>query len=527
MNPPAFSYSAIPTVVQHTGFSFAPVYLNAVAGGADITFTWLASDGSVDVDGYALYWTDRPAQPEYPNRVAVGADLTHTLAGLDLGRSYSAVVVAYDSNGLESPFSEAVEVVLLAEEGANPPQLVSVPALEAVVEEPYTYSPVADDFDGDDITYSLDVGPEGAQIDDETGEITWTPTDDQEGSNSFAVTASDGTGEADEQTFSVVVSTVNHEPDVSFGLAAPTDPVQGAFTVYWSASDADDDPLTVDLLYSDDDGATLLDRASDLGSDGSFVWDTTTVADGTYRLAVRASDGDAVSLDLMDGSITIENAQTPWDPNGDGVVDIADLVTVARDFGTRAPGSAGDINGDGVVDIIDLVMVATHFGERTLALTPALPKRVPIDALSIRAVQDGDRLSVEVRSKGIPNLYGYQFAPTFDPTRLQLLATREVGYIDPDGPSFWRQVSHSQAPATVVATRLGHSVYQPGGLTTFDFRLLRPFRAGRATFGLRDVKLADRDGALISSSWEIWFPLGRVIVPTTTGLLPNYPNPFN
>jgi hypothetical protein len=79
-------------------------------------------------------------------------------------------------------------------------------------------------------------------------------------------------------------------------------------------------------------------------------------------------------------------------------------------------------------------MVATHFGERTLSLTPALPKRVAIDALSIRAVQDGDRLSVEVRSEGIPNLYGYQFAPTFDPTDLQLLATREVGYIDPDGP---------------------------------------------------------------------------------------------
>jgi len=47
------------------------------------------------------------------------------------------------------------------------------------------------------------------------------------------------------------------------------------------------------------------------------------------------------------------------DVNGDGTVNILDLVTVASGFGTDAP----DINGDGVVNILDLVAVANQFGQ--------------------------------------------------------------------------------------------------------------------------------------------------------------------
>ena len=45
------------------------------------------------------------------------------------------------------------------------------------------------------------------------------------------------------------------------------------------------------------------------------------------------------------------------DVNGDGVVDILDLVIVANAFGKAAP----DLNGDGVVNIQDLVIVANAF----------------------------------------------------------------------------------------------------------------------------------------------------------------------
>ncbi|MYB02370.1 hypothetical protein F4X90_22245 [Candidatus Poribacteria bacterium] len=45
------------------------------------------------------------------------------------------------------------------------------------------------------------------------------------------------------------------------------------------------------------------------------------------------------------------------DVNGDGVVNIQDLVIVANALGKAEP----DLNGDGVVNIQDLVIVANNF----------------------------------------------------------------------------------------------------------------------------------------------------------------------
>ena len=50
------------------------------------------------------------------------------------------------------------------------------------------------------------------------------------------------------------------------------------------------------------------------------------------------------------------------DVNGDGIVNIQDLVLVASHLGETGL-SPGDVNGDGVVNIQDLVLVASHFGD--------------------------------------------------------------------------------------------------------------------------------------------------------------------
>ena len=76
-------------------------------------------------------------------------------------------------------------------------------------------------------------------------------------------------------------------------------------------------------------------------------------------LATPVSDrgGAAVStthlLPDLDGEIYLK-AKNPADVNGDGKINVLDLVQVANGLGKAAP----DPNGDGIVNILDLVFVA-------------------------------------------------------------------------------------------------------------------------------------------------------------------------
>ena len=77
--------------------------------------------------------------------------------------------------------------------------------------------------------------------------------------------------------------------------------------------------------------------------------------------AAAVGNGDLRSktthlLPDLDGEIYLK-AKNPADVNGDGKINILDLVQVANGFGKSAP----DPNGDGAVNILDLVFVAQAF----------------------------------------------------------------------------------------------------------------------------------------------------------------------
>ena len=71
-------------------------------------------------------------------------------------------------------------------------------------------------------------------------------------------------------------------------------------------------------------------------------------------------------IDVASLLATEEAPQLVADVNGDGVVNIQDLVLIAGQFGKTGEHVA-DVNGDGVVNIQDLVLVAGAFGEGAAA----------------------------------------------------------------------------------------------------------------------------------------------------------------
>ena len=81
---------------------------------------------------------------------------------------------------------------------------------------------------------------------------------------------------------------------------------------------------------------------------------------------VKASSEGIQSWVLFTAVGTEEAPQLVSDVNGDGIVNIQDLVLVAGQFGKTGKNSA-DVNGDGVVNIQDLVLVAGAFGEGAAA----------------------------------------------------------------------------------------------------------------------------------------------------------------
>ncbi|MBI2142488.1 tandem-95 repeat protein, partial [Candidatus Woesearchaeota archaeon] len=125
--------------------------------------------------------------------------------GFDAAGSY--VVGFMASDGSESA---AINVTITVGNVNRAPKIVTTPLTELV--EPdlesfsavYRYDSHAVDPDGDNITYSLTVKPEGATIDPATGAITWKPNKNQLGPNFFTLVASDGLL-SDTQSWTVIV----------------------------------------------------------------------------------------------------------------------------------------------------------------------------------------------------------------------------------------------------------------------------------------------------------------------------------
>ena len=101
-----------------------------------------------------------------------------------------------------------------------------------------------------------------------------------------------------------------------------------------------------------------------LNSSGIDRFDETDFGNDDKAANLAVSDHRPVwavfgtTLEDDDGSATELKSGNRHDVNGDGVVNILDLVVVANGLGKTDP----DLNGDGIVNILDLVIVAEALG---------------------------------------------------------------------------------------------------------------------------------------------------------------------
>ncbi len=84
---------------------------------------------------------------------------------------------------------------------------------------------------------------------------------------------------------------------------------------------------------------------------------TISLPSSAFPVSDRAAHESSITHQLpdLDGEIYLKT-WVFYDQNGDGVLNILDLIVVSESFGT----SRGDVNGDGETNILDLTLLAQH-----------------------------------------------------------------------------------------------------------------------------------------------------------------------
>ena len=140
---------------------------------------------------------------------------------------------------------------------------------------------------------------------------------------------------------------------------------------------------------------------------------------------------------LQSRGVTVEfdaDGTRPPDVNGDGSVNVLDLLVIVSKFGDTGTHIATDISGDGVVDIMDLVLVAGMFQDTAAAPSTQSQASETLTAVEVQGwLTDARFLEIKdtIMKRGIMVLE--QLLVSLTPKETELLAN----YPNPFNPETW------------------------------------------------------------------------------------------
>jgi VCBS repeat-containing protein len=346
-----------------------------------VTLEWDANS-ETNVAGYRVYMGRQPRV--YDSVLDVG---NQTLAQLaTIWRTTYFAVTAYDTDGLESEFSEEVSYVTLA--------LNSLPVVRAdqyVATRGSTLTVTSEagvlandsDADGDGLTVLLASPPNGALALNPNGSFSYTPSPDFLGTDSFSYRALDGFATSAVATVTIMVRNTNSPPiaqpdqyvttkNVFLNIPALNGVVANDF-------DVDGDTLTT-LLVSSTGRGTL-----SLNPNGSFVYTPALNFSGSDSFSYRVSDGKATSatatVTLIVSNINSAPLAQP------------DQYATTKNVPLNITPTSGVLGNDSDIDGQTLVaLLVTSTTQGTLSLNPdggfnytPAPNFTGVDSFSYRA----------------------------------------------------------------------------------------------------------------------------------------------
>ncbi len=286
-----------------------PVFTSEPEGTAFVDEEYVYRPQGNDPEGgiVTMHLTTAPAGARFE-----GGLLTWTPGQAEGGRSHAFELVIRDAQGAES--SQGWQVFVDQNIANRAPAITSVPVTSAQVGELYTYQVTAEDPEGDTILFIFpddNPPPDGMEIDNRTGEITWTPTADQgDEAHRVVVVAADEGGLFDAQIFDVGVG-VNANGPPTITSAWPIEVPLGEQYVYTVVAE---DPDGDALRYFIDEDRCPEDMVINMMT-GRLTWmPSAPFVDTTVSCLLGVVDtGDLVDLQTISFRV-VEGANQNSDP---------------------------------------------------------------------------------------------------------------------------------------------------------------------------------------------------------------------
>jgi hypothetical protein len=334
-------------------------------------------------------------RPAWANFEASNGRLSGTPTSTQVGMYGNIVISATDGTSFASLAPFAVEVSAAPN---TPPVISGSPATQVTAGQAYSFTPVAQDADGDQLSFSASNKPAWASFDTATGRLSGTPTQVGATSN-VVITVSDGQSSASLPAFSIEVTEVpNRAPAISG--SPPTAAAEGQpYSFAPSASDPDGDTLVFSIQNRPTWASFNTSSGRLTGTPGSTHVSTysgivISVSDGkvsaalpSFSISVAAApnrapilSGSAPTTALVGELYTF--APSASDPDGDPLTfSIAGKPTWAS-F-NAATGRLSGTPGSGDTGFIYNIVISASDGEATTSL-PSFNVRV--DQPAVRSV---------------------------------------------------------------------------------------------------------------------------------------------
>jgi Tfp pilus tip-associated adhesin PilY1 len=391
-NPLAFTIVSAPGNGTLSGSGANQTYTpNANFNGAD-SFTFTVSDGTVTSAPQTASITvtavnDPPATANQALTTSEDTPLAIVLAGFDAdGDALTFTVVGAPASGAltgsganltytpDGDFNGADSFTFTVSDGVvtTAPATVSI-TVDAVNDEPTVAGQsvstdedtavgitlAGSDTEGDDLTFNIASGPSHGTLSGTAPNLTYTPTADYHGSDSFQFSASDAASTSDPATVDITIAPVNDAPTVVAPIgevrgvedgADVTVDVSGAFGDVDIATDGD--TLTFALVSLSVDTAGLFTAQS--FDDSTLTLDPAPDRFGTATVTVSATDSSGASVtDTFTVVIEAINDVPAAEDDSAAVDENADSVAIAvldNDFVADGPATIVSVGTGGYSD---------------------------------------------------------------------------------------------------------------------------------------------------------------------------------